>query len=166
MSYNLNMNMNSNITFNTLATNTNQISVNKNQKFYFQNLIEGPGNKEILTKVVQSNDIGGKIDNSFAETLQQIRYIDNNRPSIIENSNFIRPQNKNNLPEEYSGLSYLSQSNSNSISNPNGNYQNSEQTKGKKSLELDFRVKYKTEKCKFWEINQTCKFGDNVRFIN
>jgi hypothetical protein len=27
----------------------------------------------------------------------------------------------------------------------------------------DFKVKYKTEICKFWDINKTCKFGDNVR---
>lgn len=26
----------------------------------------------------------------------------------------------------------------------------------------NFKVKYKTELCKFFEINGTCKFGDNV----
>lgn len=27
----------------------------------------------------------------------------------------------------------------------------------------NYKKKYKTEKCKFWEISETCKFGDNVR---
>lgn len=35
-------------------------------------------------------------------------------------------------------------------------------TKRKSSDIVDFRAKYKTEKCKFWEINQQCKFADNV----
>ncbi len=29
----------------------------------------------------------------------------------------------------------------------------------------DFKAKYKTELCKFWEINKTCKYGDNVSKI-
>ena len=36
----------------------------------------------------------------------------------------------------------------------------------KKSFENDFRKKFKTEKCKFWEINQMCKFGDKVYLIH
>ncbi len=32
----------------------------------------------------------------------------------------------------------------------------------KKSIEKDFRIKYKTEKCKFYEVNMDCKYGDNV----
>ena len=32
----------------------------------------------------------------------------------------------------------------------------------RKSTGKDFRVKFKTEKCKFYELDQTCKFGDNV----
>lgn len=65
--------------------------------------------------------------------------------------------------DEYSELSYL---NINFIKNTNNlnssNFLTAEQ-KAKKSLELDFKIKYKTEKCKYWEINQTCKFGDSVR---
>jgi hypothetical protein len=34
-------------------------------------------------------------------------------------------------------------------------------TKAKKSN--DFKVKYKTEICKFWDMNKYCKFGDNVK---
>ena len=32
-----------------------------------------------------------------------------------------------------------------------------------KSKANDFKIKYKTELCKYYEINGTCKFGDNVR---
>ena len=35
----------------------------------------------------------------------------------------------------------------------------------KKNSEHDFRKKYKTEICKFWSINQKCKFGDKVNKI-
>jgi hypothetical protein len=35
----------------------------------------------------------------------------------------------------------------------------------KKSFEKDFRVKYKTEKCKFFELNRECKYKDNVLYI-
>jgi len=34
--------------------------------------------------------------------------------------------------------------------------------KGLKPSEVDFKVKYKTETCKFWDLNGVCKFGDNV----
>ena len=34
---------------------------------------------------------------------------------------------------------------------------------GFKSKADDFKIKYKTELCKYYEINGTCKFGDNVR---
>ena len=35
--------------------------------------------------------------------------------------------------------------------------------KKKKSEYKDFRTKYKTEKCKFWEVTGECKFGENVK---
>ena len=34
---------------------------------------------------------------------------------------------------------------------------------GFKSKADDLKIKYKTELCKYYEINGTCKFGDNVR---
>lgn len=33
----------------------------------------------------------------------------------------------------------------------------------KKSVDGDFRVKYKTEICKFWSFNKNCRYGDNVK---
>jgi hypothetical protein len=35
----------------------------------------------------------------------------------------------------------------------------------KRNTDNDFRKKYKTEICKFWSINQTCKFGDKVNIL-
>lgn len=82
-----------------------------------------------------------------------------------------------NYADEYTGLSYLNNLNNTNLNNNNSNTNNlisnfqaandsqlfSKQPK--KNSEIDFRVKYKTEKCKFWEINQTCKFGEGVNLI-
>jgi hypothetical protein len=35
----------------------------------------------------------------------------------------------------------------------------------KKTRTSDFKTKYKTEICKYWEIEKTCRFGDNVILI-
>ncbi len=90
-----------------------------------------------------------------------------------------------NITDEYTNLSYLNNNNNNynnnisnfnigKVINNNNNNANSlissfqvaaEQQFNKQSQkksEIDFKVKYKTEKCKFWEINKTCKFGEGV----
>jgi hypothetical protein len=38
-------------------------------------------------------------------------------------------------------------------------------TDKKKNSDADFRLKYKTEKCKFWEVGKECKFGESVKYI-
>lgn len=120
------------------------IGKEKNKNFFLNvpnNLLENSlitsGNKEILNKFAHSNNYSTKFF----------------------------PTEKDN---EYSELSYY---NNNISNNPSNSNRNINQTPSsidianakKKSLELDFKIKYKTEKCKYWEINQTCKFGDNVR---
>jgi hypothetical protein len=62
--------------------------------------------------------------------------------------------------EEYQGLSYKC-----TKTNPikSSIEEKLETPVKKKSIEKDFRVKYKTEKCKFYETNKECKFGENVR---
>ncbi len=60
------------------------------------------------------------------------------------------------LSDEYSGLSYLNMP----------NCETALANKGvKKYSDYDYRAKYKTEKCKYWEINMSCKFGDNVNSL-
>ena len=36
----------------------------------------------------------------------------------------------------------------------------------KSSGEISFKAKYKTEICKFWELNKTCRFGDTCAFAH
>ena len=56
--------------------------------------------------------------------------------------------------------------NLNNVNLNNNNNQNKNQIKTKtifKSKADDFKIKYKTELCKYYEINGFCKFGDSVR---
>ena len=101
----------------------------------------------------------------------------------IETQNYKKFDNFINYADEYTGLSYLNNLNNNSSNNDcNLNFNNVNNNNNtnsiisnfqvtaelqcnkqpKKNSEIDFRVKYKTEKCKFWEINQICKFGEGV----
>jgi hypothetical protein len=83
--------------------------------------------------------------------------------NIMSNGgNITTPINVNSLTdlnEEYNGLSYKSAK----VMTPRkqGVEEKVEPVK-KKSIEKDFRIKYKTEKCKFFENSKECKFGDNV----
>ena len=149
MSFNINsinsINLKTNNTYNILPMKQNQFPTKNNKNFSFQNLLENSaGNNEILNKFIHSNDF----EFSFGENL------DTKRANILEQNNALGTKTANNQREEYFDLSFS-----------NGNMQNQEIPKRKKSLELDFKIKYKTEKCKFWEINQTCKFGDSVKIL-
>ena len=35
-----------------------------------------------------------------------------------------------------------------------------------KSTEISFKAKFKTEKCKFWDLNKNCKYSDNCAFAH
>lgn len=80
---------------------------------------------------------------------QNIKVFETNQPVKVEYLSAKKTEIEN-LSDEYSELSFLN--NLNCETNKNN----------KKSVEYDFRNKYKTEKCKFWEINKSCKFGDGV----
>jgi hypothetical protein len=79
------------------------------------------------------------------------------------------------LNEEYYGLAYnrgaMSPTNSEetNLSEENREVSFTSQGQGqtllpkKKSIDGDFRAKYKTEICKFWAFNKQCRYGDNVR---
>lgn len=56
-----------------------------------------------------------------------------------------------------SSTTYKSQGSAYSKTSSQNNDTNS--NKGKNS---DFKLKYKTEKCKFWDLYKECKYGDNV----
>ncbi len=69
---------------------------------------------------------------------------------IISESQLISPSSTTHKSQ---GSAYSKTSSQNNDTNSN---------KGKNS---DFKLKYKTEKCKFWELDKECKYGDNVRII-
>ncbi len=87
------------------------------------------------------------------------------------NTNVSTPKKSliSNIPiEEYQGLSYLKKGGKKdkgkSDYGKNDYYHDyHEKPDGKKkSIEKDFRTKYKTERCKFFEVNKECKYGENV----
>jgi hypothetical protein len=74
------------------------------------------------------------------------------------NSKLNSPINNN---DEYTGLSYKNNSNT-SI-----RIKECKENEGKKKLnDNGFRIKYKTEICKYWEVHKTCTYGDTVLKIN
>lgn len=86
--------------------------------------------------VVNTNQLSAENNNSIINSLST-------QPQAIINpsSNFVnRIINTNNT------------NNTNKSNNSNSNVKKSN----------DFKVKYKTEKCKFWEFYKECKYGDNV----
>lgn len=118
-------------------------------------------NKEVLNKFLNSQNFSKNLVENDIEV-----------PFTFQENDSMKSQNffmqNNNQQNEYSDLSYLSNTNN---ANANNNSEiiskqkkNSMEIK-KSCMELDFKIKYKTEKCKYWEINQTCKFGDSVRKI-
>lgn len=67
--------------------------------------------------------------------------------------------------EEYQGLSYLNNKlspNRSDDTNVTDNDNDINKSAKKKSVEVDYRMKYKTEICKFWELNKDCRYGNNV----
>jgi hypothetical protein len=36
----------------------------------------------------------------------------------------------------------------------------------RKSSDISFKSKFKTEKCKYWDLNKSCKYGDNCAFAH
>ena len=97
------------------------------------------------------------------ETKQKVNYF-NSRRYIIYNSKrksqnskppLYRKTNekkKVNDDEDYSGLAYKP---------PKGNKRNSF-PKRMSGDTNDFRTKWKTEICHYWEVNGFCKYGDSV----
>jgi hypothetical protein len=134
--------------------------------------------KESKNKKRKSNNTGGLLSTNNNKSNQannsQLNVTPIKLQKIITNNNVINaskikekkpmltsPKNKNNqiTLDEYQGISYKS-----SKITPVKTvdlYEDKQEIK-KKSIEKDFRIKYKTEQCKFYQVNKECKFGDNV----
>ena len=69
--------------------------------------------------------------------------------------------------EDYNYLNHIN-NNYNIIQNKFDNQPKSkEKTQGQfKSTAADFKIKYKTELCKYWEINGYCKYGDKCAYAH
>ncbi len=92
------------------------------------------------------------------ETYNNIQ-LKNNGPIYINNITVNNENSNNNKINEYSDLSY------NYNKNDNTNCTKSENTK-KKGDTIDFKTKWKTEKCHYWDLNHECKFGENCAFAH
>ena len=42
----------------------------------------------------------------------------------------------------------------------------SNEAASRKSTDISFKAKFKTEKCKYWDLNKNCKYGDNCAFAH
>ena len=95
-------------------------------------------------------------------------YTSNNKKLIVSNKNIINSPSGGSS-DEYQGLTYKTVKQPLikcvDLTEPLDKNEKTEvtvPTKKKSSADNDYRIKYKTEKCKFWELNKECKFGDNV----
>ena len=83
----------------------------------------------------------------------------NNGSIYINNITINHENSKNNQINEYSNLSY------NNNKTDENNYSKLINTK-KKGETIDFKTKWKTEKCHYWEMHKECKFGQNCAFAH
>ena len=84
-----------------------------------------------------------------------------NAPININNI-IINNEIKNNPISEYSDLAYNNKNDKN-----NNNFNFSKLLIRKKTGDtIDFKTKWKTEKCNYWEIYGECKFGENCAFAH
>lgn len=109
-------------------------------------------NNEQLNSKNQISHTDKNNKNKIILNKTNIKVFETNQPVKIEYLSAKKTEIEN-LSDEYSELSFLN--NLNCETNKNN----------KKSVEYDFRNKYKTEKCKFWEINKICKYGDSVIWL-
>ena len=107
-----------------------------------------------------SRDDYSNIQSNYTINPQQSNF------TFIKNSmnNFNKPSIDD---DEYSNLSYLNQIKTQKDNHKDNSLQSSNtQNKSKKSLTMDFKTKWKTEICHYWEMYGQCQFGDNCAFAH
>ena len=125
---------------------------------------------EVFNKIINETS-SSKKDNQNKSNIQSEYkiYLKEENYNNKSNKNFNKFSDKNN--RKFSGDS-ANESTSNEDNNeitkfPNNKINNKTKEKTTfKSKADDFKIKYKTELCKYYEINGCCKFGDNVRIKN
>lgn len=101
--------------------------------------------------------------NSNLNNISQYNVINNNGNKNLKYQNIYSDSCKSsvNSKNTISGNSYEKNEGKTKYLN---NKQGFESQSERKIQTGDFKLKYKTEKCKYWDLYKSCKFGDNVRF--
>lgn len=129
--------------------------------------------KVIITskQFMNLNNNSGNVTNLSSNISQNMNSNSNNESRMDSNNyqNIKQNTGKNNFL--YSDSCKSSVHSKNTISansfekiekNKYNNRQTSENNSERKIQTGDFKLKYKTEKCKFWDLYKNCKFGENV----
>ena len=160
-------------------------SESSNNITYFKKPYQKYNNNSKQYRKYNENDLFNKIisTNSPPKKVQETRsYFPSESKVFLKEENYYKSyknynkfSNKNRKFSKDSANDSTSNEDNNEIISPNNkesnnnniNNQNSKnQIKPKvlfKSKADDFKIKYKTELCKYFEINGFCKFGDSVR---
>lgn len=111
-------------------------------------------------------DISYKNSKNIYRSNKKLSYPYNNLSNnkIVEDNeasdeNFSIYSNNNSLYDANSFHNYNLSSNNNYCNINNNN------TVCNNKTTSEFKTKYKTEICKFWQLNNSCRFGDNVSFF-
>jgi hypothetical protein len=108
-----------------------------------------------------------KFKNKFNIKLPEMN---GNNPNFFQSKEPIEDTSDSFLKKDYYGnFSYFSHNNNCTIKQ--NKFDNQQRTKEKtqgqfKSTAADFKIKYKTELCKYYEINGFCKFGDRCAYAH
>jgi len=147
---------------------TNRLSVNQNIKYI------SPKNQAIKKLTSSSNlptannsfhtiSSYDQIENAFNDEYQDISY--KNNKTLIKSSRKISYSyklNQNKIDEdlEISDENFSVHSNNDSIFNYN--HSNNLNNNSSVNKANEFKTKFKTEICKFWQVNANCRFSDKV----
>ena len=119
-----------------------KLSINKFDIETFENKIENFNNKFDVFSLKSNNDVSDTISE---EDLKDLSSSQNPLTSFEELEEYIE----------------------NEIKNKFNNKKNNKKRQGPfKSTAADFKIKYKTELCKYYEINGFCKYGDNCAYAH
>jgi hypothetical protein len=143
----------------SITKNTKCDLNNKNLKGDLNKISKNRNNKSNCS--IKNSSIN-KFSVKISNTINDINETNSNKNFLKVINSPISPQASS---DEYQGISYKS-----SLISPTPvkTVHLCEEIKDKKiSIDKDFRIKYKTEQCKFFEVNKDCKYGDNVKlFLN
>ena len=134
------------------------------QKTNFSQFFSSLYNNEINN---EKNNFLNNENSNIMPTLILIESLNNytiktNAPININNITRKKPTKNNNSINEYSDLAHSNKDNKNNTNFNFSKFLNRKQT----GDSIDFKTKWKTEKCNYWEMFGECKFGENCAFAH